>query len=488
MGSISFDELSAPKPHVVLFPFMSKGHTIPILHLARLLIARDLAVTVFTTSANRPFISHFLTGTTVSIIDLPFPHDVEGTGIPQGIESTDKLPSISMIFEFALATERMKDDFERVLETLPRPIIFMVCDDFLWWTQDSADKFDIIRLSFMGMSAYATAVCRDAAYSGVFDDQKHHSDDELIALSRLPWISITKNDFSPEFFNRDTQSLSSQFHAKVFATIARRYGQILNSFYELEPVFVDYLKNEVAIKAWCIGPLCLTQPPFRSTSTTSAGMEEDDSKPTWVRWLDQKLEKGSSVLYVAFGSQAEVSPEQLREIAMGLEESYVNFLWVIRKNESELPDNFGERVGERGIVVSDWVDQMEILKHESVKGFLSHCGWNSVLESVCVGVPILAWPFMAEQHLNARMVHEEIKIGLRVETINGSVRGFVSGEELRKKVKELMEGENGRQVRKNVNELSVMAKKAVEKGGSSWQSLDSLIQETCDKAMPDVPN
>ncbi|KAK7272844.1 hypothetical protein RIF29_13884 [Crotalaria pallida] len=201
-------------------------------------------------------------------------------------------------------------------------------------------------------------------------------------------------------------------------------------------------------------------------------------KPRWIQWLDKKLEEKCSVLYVAFGSQAEISNEQLQEIGKGLEESMVNFLWVIRKNEWGLPEGFEERVGNRGIVVREWVDQREILMHESVEGFLSHCGWNSVLESICAGVPILAWPMMAEQHLNARMVEEEIKVGLRVETCNGSVRGFVKWEGLRKTVKELMEGEKGREGRKKVMELANMAKNAMQEGGSSWSTLNLLLQET----------
>ena len=204
-------------------------------------------------------------------------------------------------------------------------------------------------------------------------------------------------------------------------------------------------------------------------------------KPTWIRWLDQKLEDKSSVLYVAFGSQAEISNEQLEEIAIGLEESMVSFLWVIRKDDWGVPEGFEERVIERGMVVREWVDQREILMHEGVGGFVSHCGWNSVLESVCAGVPILAWPMMAEQHLNARMVEEEIKVGLRVETCDGRVRGFVRREGVRKTVRELMEGERGKEARKKVKELAQLARKAVQEGGSSWSTLESLLRETCQK-------
>ncbi|KAI8019431.1 UDP-glycosyltransferase 90A1 [Camellia lanceoleosa] len=176
-----------------------------------------------------------------------------------------------------------------------------------------------------------------------------------------------------------------------------------------------------------------------------------------MQWLDQKLAQGSSQL--------------------DLEESKVNFLWVLRKSESELADRFEERVKEKGIVVREWVDQRAILGHESVQGFLSHCGWNSVLESICAKVPILAWPMMAEQHLNASMVVEEIKMGLRVETSNGPVRGFVKWQGLEKMVRELMEGEMGKEVRNNVGEFGEAAKKAMKEGGSSWHTLNQLIDE-----------
>lgn len=158
----------------------------------------------------------------------------------------------------------------------------------------------------------------------------------------------------------------------------------------------------------------------------------------------------------------------------------MNFLWVVRKKESELGEGFEERVKETGIVVREWVDQKEILMHQSVQGFLSHCGWNSVLESICAGVPILAWPMMAEQPLNARMVVEEIKVGLRVETCDGTVKGLVKWEGLMKMVRELMEGEMGKEVRIKVEELAELAKMAMEENtGSSWRTLDMLINEFC---------
>ncbi|MBA0549474.1 hypothetical protein Golob_020503 [Gossypium lobatum] len=251
------------------------------------------------------------------------------------------------------------------------------------------------------------------------------------------------------------------------------FGYIVNSFHELEKVYVDSWNSEATPNVWYVEPLCIAEPE-----------RKPQKKPFWIQWLDQKLAQGCSVLYVAFGSQAEVSSKQLQQIAMGLQESKANFLWVLRKKESELLDEgFEERVKERGIVVKQWVDQSRILKHQCVEGFLSHCGWNSALESICYGVPILAWPMIAEQALNVRIVVEEIKVGLRVEsTCNGMKPLFVKWEGLMKMVKELMEGEMGKQARKRVKQVAELGKMAMaDADGSSWQTLDLLINELCNK-------
>ncbi|KAF7819610.1 UDP-glycosyltransferase 90A1-like [Senna tora] len=466
MGSSPCDDASLPpQPHVLLFPFMSKGHTIPLLYLARLLLRRGVAVTVITTPSNRPFIAQSLQPSSgAAIIDLPFPETLPG--IPaggSGVESVDNLPSISLFFNFAMATQLLQPHFERLLHSLLPRVTFLVSDGFLWWTLDSASKFGIPRFVFFGMSNYIHVVLEEVFNNN--DGPQTHND-ELVSLTPFPWIRLCKDDLECLVLRSHTKT-STEFRKKVGSATANSYGMIVNSFYELEPLFIDYWNTEYsAPRTWCIGPLCLDQ-------------KVQYSKPkqaSWTQWLDQKLEDKCCVLYVAFGSQAEVSAEQVREIASGLEESKVNFLWVVRKkSEWEVVEGIEERVKERGMIVREWVDQREILMHESVEGFLSHCGWNSVLESVCAGVPILGFPLMAEQPLNARMVEEELKVGLRVEVEGGLVRK----EELEKKVRELMEGEKGKEARKKVKELAAMAEKAVEEGGSSWCTLETLIHETC---------
>ncbi|KAJ8775129.1 hypothetical protein K2173_020133 [Erythroxylum novogranatense] len=455
--------------HALIFPFMAKGHLIPLLQLARLLLCRRFAITVITTPANRPFIAKSLEDTTVSIIELPFPQSIPR--IPSGVESTDKLPSMSLLPEFARSTKAMQPEFEHVVATL-EPVNFMVSDGFLWWTLESANKLGFPRLVFFPMSNYASSVSKAVSQERLLFGPE--SDNEPITVPEFPWIKITRNDFDPAFADPNPKGIHIEFVMDSVVAAVQSFGILVNGFYELEPTFADYINRDGDSKSWNVGPLCLAEPPPR--------LDQSRKKPAWIQWLDQKLKQGHSVLYIAFGSQAELSTEQLRDIATGLEGSEVNFMWVIREDASELGDGFEERVKERGIVVRDWVDQTEILKHECVQGFLSHCGWNSVLESICAGVPILAWPMMADQPLNARMVLEEIKVGLRVETCNGSVKGYVKSKGLKKMVRELMEGERGKEVRKKVKEFAEMAKKAMEEEmGSSWLSLNKLIDQICNE-------
>ncbi|KAK7339445.1 hypothetical protein VNO77_20113 [Canavalia gladiata] len=290
------NELSSPSSpvHAIIFPFMSKGHTVPLLHFARILLHRHLAVTVFTTPANRPFVSQMVQDTAAAVIDLPFPHGI--ADIPAGVESTDKLPSISLFHAFASATSLMKPHFEHALRSLPR-VTFMVSDAFLWWTLDSASKFGFHRFVFYGMSNYCHALYQEVIQSGFLGGPQPL--DELVTLTRFPWIRVSKNDFDLSFRSQD-----HMFFNKVRLTAFNSYGRIVNSFYELEPDFADFVNREMSLKSWSVGPLCLAAKlgPIRKTELESNQIK----KPVWVKWLDQKLEEKSSVLYVAFGSQINI--------------------------------------------------------------------------------------------------------------------------------------------------------------------------------------
>ncbi|KZV39697.1 hypothetical protein F511_22722 [Dorcoceras hygrometricum] len=437
---------------------------------SRLLRRLSVVVTLFTTAGNSPGIRESLQDTDVSIIELPFPQNIDG--VPQGVENTEKLSLESFFVPFARATEQMQASFEKSLETLQTAVSCIVSDSFLWWTLKSAQKIGVPRLVFFGVGNFSATMCR------ILWRFKPHagtdSVDEPFSMTYFPKIELTRNDFDPPFGDINPSGPYVDFMTDCIIALGMSNGLIVNSFYELEPRYVDFWNKNLGPKTWNIGPLCLAAPPPEINRSKNASCH--------LQWLDEKLDRGEPVLYVSFGTQAELSPEQFLAIAEGLEKSGVSFLWAVRPKDLDFLPEFESRVKGRGIVAKEWVDQMKILQHEGVKGFLSHCGWNSVMESISSGVPILAMPFVAEQHLNARLVAEEIGAGLRIMPRSGSVRGYVAAEEVERKVRELMGGGKvAEEVTKRVAEWCGAASAAVKEGGSSWRTLDSLIDSVAGK-------
>ncbi|KAL0417003.1 UNVERIFIED_CONTAM: UDP-glycosyltransferase 90A1 [Sesamum latifolium] len=428
---------------------MGSLHTLFLHLLSRFLRRRSAVVTIFTTSGNSSSIRSCLQDTDVSVIELPFPQNIEG--IPPGVENTHKLPSMAYFLPFFESTKLMQKSFEQALESLTSPVSCVISDGFLGWTLKSAQKFGVPRFVFFGMGNFSFTMYqilgRERPHAGT------NSLDEPFSMPDFPGLKLTRNDFEPPYNDIEPSGPYVEFLAEQMAAAAMSEGIIVNSFYELEQCYADYWNKKFGPKALCVGP--------------TAWRRRRHHRP----WKSQ-----------------EVSPEQLQEIAAGLEQSQVSFLWTLKPKGLEFLQKFEERVKGRGIVVKDWVDQQEILRHEGVKGFLSHCGWNSVMESICAGVPILALPFMAEQHINASFVAEEAGVGLRIMPRNGSVRGFVAAEEVERKVRELMMGvEKGEEVRKKVAKYRDAAHNAVKEGGSSTRTLDMLIDEVALKGQTFSP-
>nr|ADV71367.1 glycosyltransferase GT12D15 [Pueraria montana var. lobata] len=252
-------------------------------------------------------------------------------------------------------------------------------------------------------------------------------------------------------------------------------GFLVNSFYEMQKDTVKTLQehcrgsnNDAFV--YLIGPII--------QSSESKGSE-------CVRWLEKQ--KPNSVLYVSFGSGATVSQKQLNELAFGLELSGQNFLWVLKApNDSAdgayvvasnndplqfLPDGFLERTKGRGFVVTSWAPQTQILSHVSTGGFLTHCGWNSALESIVLGVPMVAWPLFAEQRMNAVMITEGLKVALRPKF---NENGLAEREEIAKVVKRVMVGEEGNDIRGRIEKLKDAAADALKEDGSSTRALSQF--------------
>ncbi|CAH1424288.1 unnamed protein product [Lactuca virosa] len=257
-------------------------------------------------------------------------------------------------------------------------------------------------------------------------------------------------------------------------------GILVNSFEELEEETFRFLHTGAAGQTpiYPIGPLIQSAP--------SNGLNPHDC----IKWLDNQPD--GSVVLVSFGSGGTLSLDQIHELALGLETSGHRFLWILRSPDEKasnasfftassqtdplgfLPEGFLARTVTQGLIVPSWAPQIEILNHKATGGFLTHCGWNSTLESIVHGVPMIAWPLYAEQHMNAKMMTEALCLALRAET---DENGMVRKEVIEKVVKELMEGYEGKKISQRMNELKVAATKVLINGGSSMESLSKFAQQ-----------
>ncbi|GLJ51709.1 hypothetical protein SUGI_1098940 [Cryptomeria japonica] len=223
-----------------------------------------------------------------------------------------------------------------------------------------------------------------------------------------------------------------------------------------------------------VGPLFLPNFLENKNVVRSTSMFAEDE--SCLAWLD--TQQPASVMYVSFGSIAVKSNEQLEEIALGLESSQQPFLWVLRNDIAEgkpavLPHGFLERIGDRGLIVR-WVPQVKVLSHPAIRAFLTHSGWNSVMESFSLGIPMLGWPYFMDQFLNCRFVKDVWKIGMDFEGVDVDEQRFVRREEVEKGVRRIMECEETRQRVLKVKEAAV---KAVSTSGSSFLGLNKFVHD-----------
>lgn len=274
----------------------------------------------------------------------------------------------------------------------------------------------------------------------------------------------------------------------AFENFGRRFketkGIIVNTFEELESHAVEYLmKCDGVPPVYNVGPMIDLHGDIHARPR-GGGTQRDEI----IRWLDDQ--PASSVVFLCFGSMGSFGEEQIQEIASGLEKSGVRFLWSLRKTPPKdrpempgeytcvgdiLPRGFQERSKGRGMICG-WAPQKEVLAHSAIGGFVSHCGWNSILESVWFGVPIVTWPIYAEQQINAfQMVRD---LGLAVELRLDYRRGtenHVMADELARAVGCVMDGDS--EVRKRVKEVSEKARLALRDGGSSYAATGRLIED-----------
>ncbi|KAG6405639.1 hypothetical protein SASPL_133231 [Salvia splendens] len=459
--------------HIVLIPFMAHGHTIPMLEMANLFHSRGLKTTIIAT----PFFSapiHHPIGLSLT----PFPPPA--SSLPPHIASFDQITPDIGIPAFLRATELLQDPVEEILRHLRPDCI--ISDMFLPWTADSAAKFRIPRLAFYGTSFFSRCVWEQIDFHRPYNNVVNST--EAFLVPGLPHrIKFLKSQISPFRLRENGKNCFSEMFDKMNESWEKTYGEIVNSFLDLEYAYSDHYKNVIGRKAWAVGPLLLCSSKDQKRGTESAIDEHE-----CMAWLHSK--KPNSVVYVCAGSIATFSRAQLAETAAGLEASGRDFIWVMRKNgkdeEDLVPLGFEERVGSKGLIIRGWAPQLMILNHAAVGAFVTHCGWNSTLEGICAGVPMVTWPVNAEQFYNEKLVTEVLGTGVSVGNKRWMLRESegVERDAVATAVEEVMAGGGAAEMRRRAQNYKEMANKAVEEGGSSYNSLNALIEELSNYVAP----
>ncbi|PIN18961.1 UDP-glucuronosyl and UDP-glucosyl transferase [Handroanthus impetiginosus] len=471
--------------YVVLFPFMAQGHFIPFLSLAQLIQQKGYTVIFINTPLNinnlrKSFPPSRSSAAAIKFAEIPF--NAADHGLPPDGENTDSLP-YNLIIRFIEITPSLKLPFRKILSDLiytyggEKPLC-VISDFFFGWAADVAHELGIFHLIFSVAGGFGLA-----CYSSMWLNLPHKETDSVdFLLPDFPEagrIHVTQT--TPGMLTAGESDPITIFQQKNFISWANSDGFLLNTVEEIDELGLIYFRRKLGIPVWGIGPLLLSE-----VDRARTGRQSTITPQQCVQWLDKKDPK--SVLYISFGSQNTIPASQMMKLAKALDSSDRNFIWVVRPPlgfdikaefvaEEWLPEEFLKRINEqkRGLIISRWAPQVEILAHKSVAAFISHCGWNSVLEALKHGVPVIGWPIGADQLYNAKFLVEIARICVEV------ARGInfeAAEEDIVEKI-EMVMGEKGEEIRRRCLEIKDVVKDAIrdEEGykGSSVKAVEELL-------------
>nr|WHL35503.1 flavonoid 7-O-glucuronosyltransferase [Scutellaria baicalensis] len=296
---------------------------------------------------------------------------------------------------------------------------------------------------------------------------------ELNDFVELPGLPLIHSLDLP----KDMQSRQRPFYKHIVGVsknLRKSRGFIVNAFDALEYRAKEAISNGLCLPNGPTPPVYFMGPLVGDVDSNNGGEEHG-----CLRWLDSQPIK--SVVFLCFGRKSVFSAKQLKETAIGLEKSGHRFLWSVRNPVDEadlnevLPEGFMERTKERGFVVKSWAPQKEVLSHDSVGGFVTHCGRSSLSEALWFGVPMIGWPVDAEQRMNRTVMVEEMQVALPLEE---AADGLVTAAELEERVRELMGSKRGREMRRRVGEMKSSARAAMAENGSSVIDLHKFLLST----------
>ncbi|XP_054810260.1 UDP-glycosyltransferase 89A2-like [Prosopis cineraria] len=458
------------KPHILMFPHPAQGHLLPLLDLAHQLALRAFTITIIVTPKNLPTIHPLLSvhPATIQTLLLPLPSHPT---LPPGVENVRDLGQMGNTPIIA-ALSKLHDPIIHWFKSHPSPPVAIISDFFLGWTLRLSRQLGIPRIGFFSSGAFLTSVT-DICWKNpeAFRNRKE------VEFSDIPGKPSFKQEHLPSMFlgykesDPDWEIVKEGYLANM-----ESWGSVFNSFHALEGPYLDYLRTalEHRRRVFAVGPLSLLGPDNR----TGRGNPNQEANSDVLSWLDGCPD--GSVLYVCFGSQKLLKREQMEALAVGLERSETRFVWVAKPVTTQqqmeegygmVPDGFEDRVKGRGFVVKGWAPQLAILSHRAVGGFLSHCGWNSVLEAMVAGVMILGWPMDADQFVNAKLLVEDKGVAA---TVCEGADSVPDPDELGRVIRMSMGVDSPEKER--AKQLSREALGSVTGEGRSSKELDDLVE------------
>ncbi|GLT93789.1 hypothetical protein SLE2022_115630 [Rubroshorea leprosula] len=475
MGSLRLE-----KPHAVCIPYPAQGHINPMLKLAKLLHHRGFHITFVNTEFNHKRL--LKSRGSDSLNGLPsFRFDTIPDGLPPtDVDATQDIPSLcestrrTCLAPFKELLRKLNDP-----SSDNPPVSCIVSDGVMSFTLDAAQELGLPEVLF-----WTTSACGFLGYLHFrhliergytpLEDESYLTNGYLDTV--IDWIpgmkGIRLKDLPSFLRTTDPNFFMLDFILGETERAKRASAVVLNTFDALENGALSALSSMLP-PVFSVGPLPLLLNQVHDNDLEQIGSNLWREEPECLRWLDSK--EPNSVVYVNFGSITVMTSNQLIEFAWGLANSNQTFLWIIRPDmvvgdAAILPPEFVTKTKNRGLLAT-WCPQEQVLSHPAIGGFLTHSGWNSTLESISAGVPMICWPFFAEQQTNCRFCCTEWEIGME---INSDVKR----DEVERLVRELMEEEKGREMKRKALEWKRMAEAAAASpSGSSAMNLDKVIKE-----------
>ncbi|KAF8008940.1 hypothetical protein BT93_J0055 [Corymbia citriodora subsp. variegata] len=472
------DPPPVPPPHVVIFPAAAQGHVNSMLKLAELLAHSGLRITFI----NSEYIHHrLLQHANIQARFAAYP-DFRFKIISDGLPLDHPRSSDHFTTTFNYVKSITKQLLEELVSAPDRPVTCIIADGILTFTIDFAGDLGVPVVAFRTISAscFWAYFCFPRMVESGDLPIKGDEDMDRVVTSVKGMEDILRCRDLPSFCRvADLSDWTLQYVTTQTLQTTRARALILNSFDQLEGPAISQIRTHFP-NLYTIGPLHSHHKSRLSSSSPSLSSPPPSpaSNSIWevdrscISWLDKQPPK--SVIYVSFGSITTLNRHDFTEFWYGLVNSGRRFLWVVRPDSlaeggsGAVPEELREAVAERGCVVG-WAPQEEVLHHGAVLAFLTHSGWNSTLESVVAGKPMVCWPFFADQQVNSRLVSHAWKVGL-------DMKDVCDREVVERMVNGVM-GERQEEFAAAAGNLARRAREAASKGGSSWDNLDRLIND-----------